>query len=71
MAYVAAPDTPLNNGNQIHMSIDVQNKDEAETLFKELSKSGMVHHNFREREWGYFGRCSDQFGINWMINCPK
>ncbi len=71
MAYDASPDTPINHGNQIHMSIDVQNKDEAETLFKELSKSGMVHHNFREREWGYFGRCSDQFGINWMINCPK
>lgn len=71
MAYDASPDTPINHGNQIHMSIDANNKKEAEEFFKKLSQSGMVHHNFREREWGYFGRCSDQFGINWMINCKK
>ncbi|OBX23662.1 MULTISPECIES: VOC family protein [Bizionia] len=71
MAYDASPDTPINHGNQIHMSIDANNKEEAEEFFKKLSQLGMVHHNFREREWGYFGRCSDQFGINWMINCKK
>ena len=69
MAYDAAPDTPINHGNQIHMSVDVNNTDEAKKIFDELSKKGQVHHNFREREWGYFGRCSDQFGIGWMVNC--
>lgn len=24
--------------------------------------------DFREREWGSYGRCTDQFGINWMVN---
>lgn len=68
MAYDAAPDTPINHGNQIHMSVEIGNKDEAKTLFDNLSKGGQVHHNFREREWGYFGRCTDNFGINWMVN---
>ncbi|AWX45301.1 hypothetical protein HME9304_02314 [Flagellimonas maritima] len=68
MAYDAAPDTPINHGNQIHMSVDVDDRDEAESLFKKLSENGQVHHNFREREWGYFGRCTDHFGINWMVN---
>lgn len=71
MAYDASPDTPINHGNQIHMSVDVQDKSEAESLFKELSGSGQVHHNFREREWGYYGRCTDKYGINWMVNFAK
>ncbi|MET7028643.1 VOC family protein [Sediminicola luteus] len=68
MAYDASPDTPINHGNQIHMSVDVQDSNEAESLFNELSKGGQVHHNFREREWGHYGRCTDRFGINWMVN---
>ncbi|MFC5194475.1 VOC family protein [Bizionia hallyeonensis] len=68
MAYDAAPDTPINHGNQIHMSVDCDSKAEAENLFNALSNGGKIHHNFREREWGYFGRCSDEFGINWMVN---
>ncbi|MGJ8592831.1 MAG: VOC family protein [Aquaticitalea sp.] len=71
MAYDAAPDTPINHGNQIHMSIEVGDKNEAQDVFDQLSKGGQVHHNFREREWGYFGRCTDRFGINWMVNSTK
>lgn len=68
MAYDAAPDTPINHGNQIHMSVEIADRVEAEDVFDELSKGGQVHHNFRKREWGYFGRCTDRFGINWMVN---
>ena len=68
MAYDAAPDTPVNSGNQIHMSIDLDSKEEAADVFKTLSESGIIHHEFREREWGYFGRCTDKYGINWMVN---
>jgi PhnB protein len=71
MAYDASPDTPLNNGNQINMSIDVNDESEGRQLFQDLSKGGQVHHEFREREWGYFGRCTDQFGIGWMVNADK
>ncbi|QNM85265.1 VOC family protein [Polaribacter pectinis] len=69
MAYDASPDTPINNGNQIHMSVDLNDKDEAEDVFNDLAKGGITHHEFREREWGYFGRCTDKYGINWMVNC--
>ncbi|MEO8773677.1 MAG: VOC family protein [Xanthomarina sp.] len=69
MAYDASPDTPINHGNQIHMSVDVNNISEAKNLFEKLSQGGKIHHNFREREWGHFGRCTDKYGINWMVNC--
>ena len=68
MAYDASPDTPLNNGNQMHMSIEASSVDEGRDLFKSLSKGGTVHHDYREREWGFFGRCTDQYGIGWMVN---
>lgn len=71
MAYDASPDTPINHGNQIHMSVDADSKKDAEELFEALSKGGQVHHNFREREWGYYGRCTDKYGIAWMVNAEK
>ena len=71
MAYDASPDTPLNNGNQINMSVDVDNLDEGKQLFNDLSSGGQVHREFREREWGHFGRCTDRFGIGWMVNVDK
>lgn len=69
MAYDASPDTPINHGNQIHMSVDLDKVSDAQELFEQLSQGGQVHHNFREREWGHFGRCTDKYGINWMVNC--
>ncbi|OBQ52912.1 VOC family protein [Tamlana sp. s12] len=69
MAYDAAPDTPLNQGTKIHMSVDLKTPNEAKKLFHELSSSGQVHHEFEERSWGHFGRCTDKYGINWMVNC--
>ncbi|WP_299062174.1 VOC family protein [uncultured Polaribacter sp.] len=71
MAYDASPDTPINSGNQVHMSVDLNDKESAENVFKSLSESGIVHHEFREREWGFYGRCTDKFGINWMVNAKS
>lgn len=68
MAYDVSPDTPLNSGNQIHMSVDVSNKNEGKELFEKLANGGQVHHEYRERAWGYFGRCTDKYGIGWMVN---
>ena len=69
MAYDASPDTPINKGNQIHMSIDTTSEHEAKEIFSKLSSTGKIHHNFKEREWGHFGRCTDKYGVNWMVKC--
>lgn len=70
MAYDAAPDTPLNNGNKIHLAIDMDDKGQAQELFIKLSSGGQVNHNFTEKDWGaMYGRCTDKFGIHWMVNC--
>ncbi|MFD1015673.1 VOC family protein [Winogradskyella rapida] len=68
MAYDVSPDTPLNSGNQVQMSVEVSSEAEGQSLFEALSNGGQIHHNYREREWGFFGRCTDKFGIGWMVN---
>lgn len=70
LAYDAAPDTPLNSGNKIHMSIDLKNAEKGKKLFKKLSEGGQVNNPFNEEDWGaLYGRCTDKFGIHWMVNC--
>lgn len=69
MAYDASPDTPITDGTNIQMSIDMENDQKAKKMFDELSKNGKVHANFQKTNWGaYYGRLSDQFGIEWMVN---
>lgn len=70
MAYDAAPDTPINSGNQIHMSVDLTDKDEAHAIFNSLSDGGQIITKMQEKEWGaIYGRLRDKYGIHWMVNC--
>ena len=52
------------------MSVDVSNENEGREMFESLLNQVKIHHNYREREreWAYFGRCTDKFGINCMVN---
>ncbi|MDP5100374.1 MAG: VOC family protein, partial [Nonlabens sp.] len=64
MGYDVSPDTPLNNGNNICLSVDLNSKQEASDLFDSLSKGGTKHTPMQESSWGaYYGRCTDQFDI--------
>jgi len=72
LAYDASPDTPITQGNNIHMSVDVDDKESAKDIFDSLTEGGKIHQNFQEMEWdAYYGRCTDKYGINWMINSKK
>ena len=57
-------------GDNISISIDTDNKEEANQLFAALSIGGKVKMQMEQTFWGaYFGALTDQFGINWLINC--
>jgi PhnB protein len=69
MGYDASPDTPITDGTNIQMSIDLESEDKGKSLFNELAKGGKVHTPFQKTNWdANYGRITDQFGINWMIN---
>ncbi len=72
MAYDASPDTPLTNGSNISVSIDIDSKEKAKDIFTKLSEKGKVHTAFQDMPWNAcYGRCSDQFNISWMVNYKK
>ena len=56
-------------GNNFSVSINTDNKDEADQLFGKLSESGKITMPMNNTFWGsYFGMFTDKFGIQWMIS---
>jgi len=69
-----ASDTPqtgsLRPGNNFSIAIDCHSVDEADRLFGALSWGGEIRMPLMDAPWGArFGMLTDQYGIQWMINC--
>ena len=59
----------LNIGNNVHISLSPESREQADKLFEGLSRGGAVEMPMEDQFWGsYFGSFSDKFGIRWMIN---
>ena len=57
-------------GNNISLSIDTNQREEADLIFTQLSAGAKIRDQMSETFWGaYFGSLTDRFGINWLINC--
>lgn len=56
-------------GNNFSITINTENKEEADRIFNDLSKGGKKTMPMNKTFWGaYFGMLEDKFGINWMVN---
>lgn len=56
-------------GNHVSISLHIDSKEEADRLFNLLAINGSVQMPLQDTFWGaYHGQCTDQFGIQWMIN---
>ncbi len=59
----------LVKGNNVHINLEPDSKEEAERLYSALSEGGKISMEFQLMFWGaYFGSFSDKFGTNWMVN---
>jgi PhnB protein len=59
----------LTTGNNVHISLHPESKEEADRLFTALSEGGKVGMPLEDQMWGdYYGHFTDKFGINWMVN---
>lgn len=57
-------------GNNVHINLEPDTREETERLFRGLSAGGKVEMELQEMFWGaYFGSCTDKFGVRWMFNC--
>lgn len=59
----------LIEGNNNHISVFPETREEADRLFGALSDGGNVLVPIQDVFWGdYYGQLIDKFGIFWMIN---
>jgi PhnB protein len=62
----------LVEGNNVHISLHPETREEADRLFNSLSAGGQVEMPIQDTFWGaYFGNFKDRYGINWMVNCEQ
>ena len=59
----------LEHGNNMHINVEPESREETERLFKALSAGGKVEMPLSDMFWGaYFASFRDKYGINWMLN---
>lgn len=62
----------VNFGNNVHISLEPDTREETKKIFDGLSMGGKVTMPLQEMFWGaYYGSCTDKFGVQWMFNCVK
>jgi PhnB protein len=60
----------VNFGNNVHISLRPDTREETKRLFEKLSVGGTVTMELQDMFWGdYFGSCTDKYGVNWMVAC--
>ncbi len=60
----------VNAGNNVHISLEPDTREETKRLFDALSAGGKVTMDLQDMFWGaYYGSCTDKFGVQWMVNC--
>jgi PhnB protein len=62
----------LRYGNNVTINLELEDRQETERLFGELSKDGSDQFGLQDMPWGaYWGTCADRFGVRWMFNCVE
>ena len=57
-------------GNNMHICIDLDDRNETKRIFDELSAGGTITMPLQDMFFGaYFGQFTDKYNINWMVNC--
>lgn len=71
--FMAADILPMNKftkGNNISLSIAMNDIKKVENWFNSLAEEGKVTMPFQDSFWGAkFGSLTDKYGINWMFHC--
>lgn len=67
---LASMGRPLTVGNNVHITVSVNSRTEADRLFAALGDGGQATMAMDDTFWGdYFGMLTDRFGVHWMISC--
>jgi PhnB protein len=59
-------------GGVVSVAIELDDPAQAHAAFDVLASSGTVVERLFDAPWGaLFGAVRDEFGIDWMFNCPR
>lgn len=62
----------VNFGNNVHINLQPDTREETKRLFDALSEGGKVTMPLQDMFWGdYYGSSTDKFGVQWMFNCGE
>ena len=62
----------LTQGNTVTINLEPDTRSETDKLFAALTAGGKVDMPLTDMFWGgYFGSVTDQFGVQWMLNCTS
>ena len=51
--------------------LEMSSREQTEQLFSRLAEGGQITTPLGIQPWGdYFGKLTDQFGVQWMLDCP-
>ena len=57
-------------GTNFSIAIQADSQEQADNFYNQLSAGGQASMPMAQAPWGaYFGMLTDQYGINWMVNC--
>ncbi len=72
MASDTMPNTSINIGDNVSISIAAESVEVGEEYFNKLSEDGKVLMPFADAFWGSkFGMLEDKFGVRWMVDCSN
>jgi PhnB protein len=61
---------PFSTSGNIQLSIGLDDEEQTNEIFNNLSEGGKVVMPVAKQFWGdIFGMLQDKFGVNWMLNC--
>lgn len=68
-AILESADRKFTAGDNFHIAISADSKEEADKLFTGLSTGGKIEMPIADSPWGsYFGMLADKFGIQWTVD---
>jgi PhnB protein len=71
MASDGASGGSLKHGDNFSVAIECDSIGEIERLFAVFGEKGQIRLPLGDMPWGArFGMLTDQFGVQWMFNCP-
>ena len=54
----------------VAVAVGLDEPDSMRKAFRVLAERGTVQQEIIEASFGYFGSLIDEFGVNWMFQCP-